>query len=138
MRLRVITPLAIVVDADPVLALRAEDESGGFGILPGHADFLTSLTIGVVSWKDGTEKRRYCAVRRGVLVVEGGKIITITTREAVLGDDLATLDATVIASYRAAIEAERTEHADALRRQLAAIRRIAQQLDGRNRKAGLA
>ena len=50
MRLRIITPLAVVVDEDGVLALRAEDATGGFGILPGHADFLTSLAISVVSW----------------------------------------------------------------------------------------
>ncbi len=48
MRLRIITPLAVVVDEDGVLALRAEDASGSFGILPGHADFLTSLAISVV------------------------------------------------------------------------------------------
>ena len=34
MRLRIITPLAVVVDEDGVLALRAEDASGSFGILP--------------------------------------------------------------------------------------------------------
>lgn len=138
MRLRVITPLSIVVDTEPVLALRAEDASGGFGILPGHADFLTSLTIGVVSWKDGAEKRHHCAVRRGVLSVTAGRDITITTREAVAGDDLATLDATVIAGYRADIEAERKERTDAMRLQLAAIRRIVRQLDGRHGRARLA
>ncbi len=45
MRLRIVTPLAVVVDESDVTALRAEDESGSFGILPHHADFLTSLTI---------------------------------------------------------------------------------------------
>ena len=44
MRLRIVTPLAVVVDEDDILAVRAEDSSGSFGILPGHADFLTSLT----------------------------------------------------------------------------------------------
>ena len=34
MRLRIITPLSVVVDEDGVLALRAEDASGSFGILP--------------------------------------------------------------------------------------------------------
>lgn len=132
MRLRIITPLSIVVDTDGVEALRAEDDSGGFGIEPGHTDFLTSLTIGVVSWKNGEGKRHYCAVRRGVLTVTAGTDITITTREAVAGDDLATLDATVIAGYRAAIETERTERTDTMRLQLNAIRRIVQQLNGRN------
>lgn len=132
MRLRIITPLSIVVDTEPVLSLRAEDASGGFGIMPGHADFLTSLTIGVVSWKDAVAQQHHCAVRRGVLSVTAGTEIAITTREAVAGDDLATLDATVIAGYRAAIETERTERTDAIRLQLNAIRRIVGQLDGRH------
>jgi F-type H+-transporting ATPase subunit epsilon len=45
MRLRIVTPLSIVVDED-ASALRAEDASGSFGILQGHAPFLTALTIG--------------------------------------------------------------------------------------------
>ncbi len=132
MRLRIITPLSVVIDTQPVLSLRAEDASGGFGIMPGHADFLTSLTIGVVSWKDGEAKQHYCAVRGGVLSVAAGADITITTREAVAGDDLATLDATVIAGYRTDIETERTERADAVRLQLSAIRRIVGHLGRRH------
>ena len=32
--------------------LRAEDDTGAFGILPGHADFLTVLAVSVVTWRD--------------------------------------------------------------------------------------
>ena len=107
MKLRITTPLEVVVDEDGVQALRAEDSSGGFGILAGHADFLTSLAISVVRWKTKDETRRYCAVRRGVLSVDGGQDISIATRDAVLGDDLATLAETVLARFRADIETER-------------------------------
>ncbi|MGO9756764.1 MAG: F0F1 ATP synthase subunit epsilon, partial [Roseiarcus sp.] len=72
MKLRIATPLDVVVDEDGVTALRAEDSSGNFGILTGHADFLTNLTISIVSWRNASDGRRYCAVRRGVLSVEGG------------------------------------------------------------------
>ena len=51
---RVATPLAIIAEADDVAHLRAEDETGAFGILPGHADFLTALSISVASWRDRT------------------------------------------------------------------------------------
>ena len=133
MRLRIVTPLSVVVDEQGVTALRAEDASGGFGILPGHADFLTSLAISVVSWESGAGRRRYCAVRRGVLTVAGGREIAIATREAVAGDDLARLDDTVLARFRADIEAERSEHVESTRLQLNAIRRIMSHLrpDGR-------
>ena len=135
MRLRIITPLAVVVDEDGVLALRAEDASGGFGILPRHADFLTSLAISVVGWKRGDGTRHYCAVRRGVLSVSRGREVSIATREAVTGDDLATLDQTVLAGFRADLEAERTEHVESTRLQLNAIRQIMRHLQpaGRNR-----
>lgn len=128
MRLRIITPLSMVVDEDAVLALRAEDASGGFGILPRHADFLTSLTISVVGWKSADATRHFCAVRRGVLSVTEGRTISIATREAIRGDDLATLDQTVLARFRRDIETERTEHVESTRLQLNAIRQIMRHL----------
>src|SRR5208282_545874 len=96
MRLRIITPLFVVVDEDGILSLRAEDATGSFGILPRHADFLTSLAISIVSWQRADGTRHYCAVRRGVLSVNAGRDVAIATREAVTGDDLATLDQTVL------------------------------------------
>ncbi len=128
MRLRIVTPLSVVVDEDGVVAVRAEDASGGFGILPGHADFLTSLAISIVGWEGSDRARRYCAVRHGVLTVSGGRDIAVAAREAVPGNDLATLDQTVLARFRADIETERTEHVESTRLQLDAIRQIMRHL----------
>ncbi|MGO8912850.1 MAG: F0F1 ATP synthase subunit epsilon [Bradyrhizobium sp.] len=128
MRLRIVTPLAVVIDEDGVVAVRAEDATGSFGILPHHADFLTSLEISVVSWESSDKTRHYCAVRRGVLSVDGGHEIAVATREAVPGDDLANLDETVLARFRADIETERTEHVESTRLHLNAIRQIMRHL----------
>ncbi len=128
MRLRIITPLSVVVDEDGVLALRAEDATGSFGILPRHADLLTSLAISVVRWENSDGTWHYCAVRRGVLSVSAGQNIAIATREAVPGDDLASLDQTVLGRFRADIETERTEHVHSTRLQLNAIRQIMRHL----------
>jgi F-type H+-transporting ATPase subunit epsilon len=128
MKLRITTPLAVIVDEEGILALRAADASGSFGILPGHANFLTSVAIGVVTWKSGDGKRHFCAVRGGVLSVAGGQEIAIATREAIQGDDLATLDQTILARFRADLEAERTERVDSARLQLSAIRQIVSHL----------
>lgn len=128
MRLRITTPLAVVVDEGDVRALRAEDDTGSFGILPRHADFLTSLAISVVSWESGDGSRHYCAVRRGVFSVSGGREIAIATREAVTGDDLATLDRTVLNRFRADEETERMEHVESTRLHLNAIREIMRHL----------
>jgi F-type H+-transporting ATPase subunit epsilon len=126
MKLRVVTPLEIVVEED-FTSLRAEDSSGGFGIMAGHEPFLTALTVSIISWRQG-ETERFCALRGGTLVVAGGTTVTITTREAVLGDDLATLDAEVLARFRADIETERTEHVETVQLQLNAIRRMVSRL----------
>jgi len=134
MKLRIITPLSVVVDEDDVPALRAEDATGSFGILPGHADFLTSLTIGVVRWKDSGGTPHYCAVRRGVLSVTAGRDIAIATREAVVGDDLTMLDETVLARFRADIETERIERVDSTRLQLNAIRQMVSHLRSGGRR----
>ncbi|MFI5015677.1 MAG: F0F1 ATP synthase subunit epsilon [Hyphomicrobiales bacterium] len=128
MRLRIVTPLSVVVDEDGVLALRAEDATGSFGILPRHADFLTSLAISIVTWEGSNGTRHYCAVRRGVLSVVGGHDITVATREAVPGDELATLDETVLGRFRTDIETERTEHVESTRLHLNAIRQIVRHL----------
>jgi F-type H+-transporting ATPase subunit epsilon len=128
MRLRIVTPLAVVIDEDGVLALRAEDASGSFGILERHADFLTSLAISVVSWTSRDATRHYCAVHRGVLSITAGHDVAIATREAVTGDDLATLDQTVLARFRADIEAERVGRVESTRLQLNAIRQIVSHL----------
>jgi F-type H+-transporting ATPase subunit epsilon len=133
MKLRITTPLAVVVDVDDVRSLRAEDPTGSFGILPGHADFLTGLTIGVVGWRGADGVPHYCAVRRGMLSVAGGQDIAIATREAVVGDDLATLDETVLARFRADTETERAERVDTVRLQLNAIRQIVSHLRASSR-----
>lgn len=134
MRLRIVTPLTVAVDVNGVMSLRAEDASGSFGILSGHADFLTSLAVSVVRWSAGDGVPHFCAVRRGVLSVTGGQEIAIATREAVPGDDLATLDQTVLTRFRADQETEWAERAEATRVQLKAIRQIMRHLrpDGRN------
>ena len=136
MRLRIVTPLSVVVEEDGVLVVRAEDATGCFGILPHHADFLTNLAISVVSWANPDGIRHYCAVRRGVLSVNGGHNVAVATREAVVGDNLATLDKTVLARFRADIEAERTEHVETTRLQLHAIRQIMSNLRPDRRAGG--
>ncbi len=124
MRLRIITPLSVVVEKEDVLSVRAEDASGSFGVLPGHADFLTRLMVSVVSWRGAEGRQGYCAVRGGVFSVAGGREVAIATREAVAGDDLATLDQTVLARFHEESEREKSERVDTTRLHLAAIRQI--------------
>jgi F-type H+-transporting ATPase subunit epsilon len=123
MRLLITTPTAVVVDED-VVSIRAEDESGGFGILAGHADFTTALGVSVISWRLRGDRQRFCAVRRGVLSVSKGKETAIATREAIVDDDLARLENTVLTHFREAVEVEKIARTESLRLQMKAIRQI--------------
>lgn len=124
MRLSVTTPLAIITEADQVAHVRAEDETGAFGILPGHADFLTALTVSVVSWRDRNAIEHHLAVRGGTLEVRDGATVRIATREAVADDDLHRLESEVLVAFRRRTEEEITARTDAQRLYLAAIRQI--------------
>lgn len=113
LHLTITTPASILADIDGVRSLRAEDESGGFGILPGHADLLTVLGASVVRWQKANGEERFCALRGAVLTVTGGKEIAIACREGVIGDDLEKLEQNVELQRAADREAEaqaRVEH----------------------------
>jgi F-type H+-transporting ATPase subunit epsilon len=123
-RLTIATPLAIVLEATDVAHLRAEDDTGAFGILPGHADFLTALAVSVASWRDDRGAQHYVAVRGGMLEVRDGGLIAIATPEAVAGDDLQRLESEVLAKFRRRLVEEQAARTDAQRLYLAAIRQI--------------
>jgi F-type H+-transporting ATPase subunit epsilon len=124
MRLLITDPVQVIADLADVVSLRAEDMSGGFGIWPGHADFLTVLAISVAAWRHGDGRQGFCAVRRGILTVGGGRDIAIATRQAVLGDDLDRLEHDVIARFQADAEAERVQRVAATRLHTQAVRQI--------------
>ncbi|HTX50656.1 MAG TPA: F0F1 ATP synthase subunit epsilon [Caulobacteraceae bacterium] len=124
MRLLITTPSAIVVDLDDVVAVRAEDESGEFGVLPHHAELVTALAVSVVGWRREGGEAGYCAVRGGLLTVANGETVSIATREAIIGDDLATLEALVHTRLAAEADEERLARARAEQLRVQAIRQI--------------
>jgi len=95
-----------VLSESGIVSLRAEDASGSFGIRPGHADLLTVLNVGVLSWTLASGQTRYCAVRRGVLMVTQGRHIDVATREALIDDQLKRLSQTVLTRFRQRDETE--------------------------------
>jgi F-type H+-transporting ATPase subunit epsilon len=123
-RLIVTTPLATIVETGDAAHVKAEDASGAFGILQGHAAFLTALAISVLTWRDTQGRQHHVVVRGGTLSVRDGTNVLVATPEAVAGDDLHRLESEVLARFRQQLEAERAAHTEAQRLHLAAIRQI--------------
>jgi F-type H+-transporting ATPase subunit epsilon len=136
LKLTVATPNVIIVNLDNVRSVRAEDSTGAFGILPGHADLLTVLAIGVLIWRDVDSLEHYAALRGGVLRVRQGRSVEIATREAIIGDDLKNLKDVVVAQMARNAETEHAARLDALALQHAAIQRIYRYLRPAEQPAG--
>ncbi len=128
LHLTITTPGTVLVDSDDVAAVRAEDESGGFGILPGHADLLTALTPSVVRWRTAAGAASFCAVRGGVFTVSMGRRVSIASREAIVGEALETLEARVRAVRAQQLEADRRAQVEQTRLHALAVRELVRYL----------
>ena len=73
--LEIATPMRLVVSeqVDEVVAPGVE---GYFGVLPGHAPFLTTLGIGVVTYRNGREEHQL-AIAGGFAEVRNDKVIIL-------------------------------------------------------------
>ena len=136
MRLLVTTPISVILDRDDVTYIRAEDETGAFGILPGHADFLTALSVSVVVWRNGTDIDHFIAVRGGIMTVRHGDTVEIATRDAVGDATLDSLDDSILKRFREEDEAEERNRTSTTRMHLAAIRQVQQYLAANRRPIG--
>ena len=124
MRLIITTPMALVADLGDVVHVRAEDETGSFGILEHHDEFLTALAVSVVSWRQASGAQGHCAVRGGVLSVAGGNQVAIATRQAVMGDDLGHLADKVVAELKRNAEQEEAAWTHSARMRLRVLREL--------------
>lgn len=127
LRLIVTTPLDMVLDTPDVASIRAEDDSGSFGLLPGHADLLTVLRPSVLHWRRADGIWHHIALRGGVLTVQG-ETVRVACREAVTGDDLEKLGALVQETFAAHEDAARRARGEHMRLHAAAIRTLMQRL----------
>lgn len=128
LHLTITTPSAVLVDVADAQSVRAEDDSGGFGILPGHADFLTVLPASVIRWRDDAGHLHYCAQGGGVFAVSEGNRILVACRQATLGDDLGRLENDVRAMQSALADADRKSRVEQTRLHTNAVRQLARLL----------
>jgi len=115
-----------------VLSVRAADASGSFGIRRGHANLLSVLEIGVVSWLDSAGHEHYCAVRGGILRVSDGNCVHINSREAIADDDLTRLESTIVAEFQRREKSEHNMRSQSRRLELQMVREIMRYLQPGN------
>jgi F-type H+-transporting ATPase subunit epsilon len=128
LHLTITTPAQILVASDDVIAVRVEDQSGSFGVLPGHADLLTALVPSVVRWRTVDGAACFCAVRGGVFAVSGGRDVSVACREGVVGDSLDELEAKVRTVRARQLEADRKARAEQIRVHALAVRQLVRYL----------
>ncbi len=81
MKLEIVTPYSKVVDME-VDEVTATGKLGEFGVLPGHAPFLTSLKIGELAYKNNGAVE-HMALNWGYFEIKDDKIIVLVeTAEA--------------------------------------------------------
>ena len=83
-QLRVVTPRQAVVD-QAVLEVTAPGTVGEFGVLPDHANFLSSLECGRLSYRDARGAKTF-AVREGFAEVSDNVMIVLTEAAELAGE----------------------------------------------------
>lgn len=83
-KLRIVTP-ARVFERE-VVHIRLRDESGFFGVMKDHADFLTVLVPSLCYFRDARGREQFLAVDEGIFSVNGG-LAVLTSREVFESED---------------------------------------------------
>jgi F-type H+-transporting ATPase subunit epsilon len=79
----------------PVKKIVAEGQSGSFGLLPRHVDFVEVLVPGILAFvPTGESDEVFVAVDDGLLV-KCGREVRVSVRNAVIGPELGELEQTV-------------------------------------------
>ena len=107
--LRVITPLELVVD-EQVDEVVAPGDLGEFGILPGHVPFVSTLSPGLLKFKQGSSTKS--------LIIHGGLAEVSSDNVRILTDvaeDPGSVDQTAAKKELDHIEEQLKEHSDNLK-----------------------
>ncbi|MHC4597529.1 MAG: hypothetical protein ACYS47_00840 [Planctomycetota bacterium] len=84
MKLTVDLPTRRMVEAE-VVQVQAEDETGAFGIRPGHEPLVAALTMGWMRYRAADGREGWLAVDEGVLVTDG-ETVEVYTHDALHAD----------------------------------------------------
>lgn len=90
MNLRILLPFRIFADKNGVVRIVAETSAGSFGLLPKRLDCVAVLVPGILIFEMEEEGEVYVAVDEGILVKTGTEVL-VSVRNAIEGNDLASL-----------------------------------------------
>ena len=91
-RLNVVTPMRMF-ERD-IRYIRLRDETGFFGIMKGHIDFLTVLIPSLCYYTDTNNKEIFLAVDGGILSVRG-EMVSLTSKQVFESEDAEKLAETI-------------------------------------------
>ena len=83
-------PTEIYWQSDGIAKIIAEGLEGYFTLLPRHIDYVSVLVPGILLMADNGSREHYFAVDHGTLIKQGAEV-SISARNCVKGDDIATL-----------------------------------------------
>jgi len=118
--LEIVTPQGLVF-SEEVDEVTATGSEGEFGVLPGHVPFVTTLKIGMLACKKGSESR-YFFVNWGYAEV-GAEKVMILADSAERSEDI-DLDRAMAAKRRAEERLKHAENVDFARAEAAIERAV--------------
>ena len=98
---------------DGVASFVAEDTSGSFGLLAGHARLMTSLVFGLARFRTRAGPWQYLAMPGAILLFEDN-VLSLNTRRYLLGGDYEAMSSALVEKLaleeRSLKEMKRTLH----------------------------
>lgn len=122
MRLRIILPLQICVDAE-VSKISAEGAGGSFTLLQRHVDCLNDVARGILSFTRPNGEETYYAIDSGILTKVGSDV-SVSTRDAIEGPHLGELRRRMQEEFQVEDERERKANTAASRLEADMVRRL--------------
>lgn len=102
-KLKVVTPAGIL--SRDITHIRLRDQSGFFGIMKGHIDFLTVLVPSLCYYRDENGKEMFLAVDEGIFSVRAG-VATLTSKEIFESEDAGKLAELIESTFEQRKKAE--------------------------------
>ncbi len=120
MHLKLLMPTEVLIN-EPVSKVIAEAEDGSFCLLPRHIDFVAALVPGILYFNTNDGRENYVAIDEGTLIKCGEQVL-VSTLNAVAGNNLEQLRATVEERFLELDEHERVARTALARLEAGTIR----------------